>query len=185
MNKSYDDALAPFIFDEGYVMLPYILPAIKQVVRYKDFSFFAKENFHVSILCVKKYAPLFAQKREIDEEEAISYLIEAVVAATQKYPISLIAFTDGIRIASKEERATLLVMCSFKHIDELFQEIRNTLNIDIPTQPTHITLYTLKDGKPIGISSQKELQTLTCPILDPELEEIKEAINYSQCNLLI
>ena len=48
-------------------------------------------------------------------------------------------------------------MVEMPKIEDLFNEIRNN-GINIPTQPTHITLYTLQPEAGIGLTSQNQIE---------------------------
>ena len=64
-------------------------------------------------------------------------------------------------------------MVDLKGVEGLFQYLQQKHNIDFPTQPTHVTLYTLQPEAGIGILSQEQLETDSILVEVPELASLK------------
>ena len=64
-------------------------------------------------------------------------------------------------------------MVSLENIDELFDFLRSKHGVDFPTQPTHITMYTLQPEAGIGILSQAELARDSVTVDVPTLVNVE------------
>ena len=58
-------------------------------------------------------------------------------------------------------------MCRVEGAEEFFSELSRTLGSPIEVPPTHITLYTLRNGWPIGIYNKQRLDGVTRKLTNP------------------
>lgn len=70
-------------------------------------------------------------------------------------------------------------MCRVEGAEEFFSELSRTLGFPIEIPPTHITLYTLRNGWPIGIYNRQRLNEVTRKLTNPETHEIGKHIGLT------
>jgi len=163
-------------YDSGYVGLPYALPEIAQEIEIDGEILVAKPEFHMSILSIKKYGPMLAEKEGITAkaaEERVLFEASKLLAANS---ITIKYFKNELRLAEEREKKTIIIMCEANGADELFVGIRRALNLEITTQPFHVTLYTRDVG--IGLTSEQEVDDQTRLLTTEESERVKKAINF-------
>lgn len=158
-------------YDNGYIALVNIeLENAPDKITVNGDELLKKSEFHVSIMAIKNLAPLL----EPDSAEKASELLKQDFldfAATKD--LTSLTLTAKYRLVTRDERATIVAMVDLKGVEGLFQYLRQRHNVDFPTQPTHITLYTLQPEAGIGILSQEQLETSSIPIEVPELASLK------------
>ena len=140
-------------FDQGYVMLPLVLPIgglNKNIVLFGD-TYHLKKEFHVSLLSTKN----LTRKYSISEEESLDFFR----GFTLSKDLINVHYLPEYRIATHVDgRKSIIQIVSIENYDLFFQELRKYFEIEIPTQPLHITIYTLDGGNGIGISSPEEME---------------------------
>lgn len=165
----------------GYISLPVTLePWPKAGTIYVDGeTLLLKKEFHVSILSVKRYAPFLAKKTGQSVEEAFAELAKETGSYLRlsSMPFGLDKIRDEFRIASEEPKKSALVMCDVVGIERLFDFVRQRFKLEIPTQPTHVTLYTRNDGKGIGLVNDEEMAVLSRPATAEEATVLRQAID--------
>src|SRR3989344_1181504 len=83
---------------------------------------------------------------------------------------------DELRIVEEKDRKTIVRMCIVEGADEFFEQLGRWLGFPIEVPPTHITLYTLQNGWPIGIYSRQRLDEITRKLSNPETHDIGRLI---------
>jgi hypothetical protein len=166
-----------YYFSGGYVGLHYPLHRIAPSVEIDGEKLLAKLEFHLSIFSVKRYAPRLAEKISISVEEAERRIIVESGKLLSRRPLR-IRFKDELRLAEESGKKTIVIMCAADGIEEFFIDMRRAFGLDIPTQPTHMTLYTRADGLGIGLVSEQEVNALTRSVTAQESESIKKAIRF-------
>lgn len=126
-----------------------------------------KDSFHMSIHCIKDTRGAYP---EISTQEVQDHFDNFV----SKNPIHLKNLKPELRYCTQGEKRTIVVMVESENINEYFLDLNKTFNINVPTQPTHITLYTLQPNKGIGLTSPKDLDEKTTIIRNEILEEALE-----------
>jgi hypothetical protein len=91
-----------------------------------------------------------------------------------KNDFSFLRFNGEFRLAKSEDRETIVARCEVTNLDKFTASLSGTLGIEIPPQPTHVTLYTLQPDLGIGLNSSVEIETKSAVIEVPE--EIRAAI---------
>lgn len=167
-------------FGSGWIGLPYGMPTIAPTIEVDGEELAAKPEFHMSILSVKKYAPILAEKLGIILEKAEEKILEESNRLLIEKPISISEFMDELRVAEEREKKTVIIMCKTNGTDEFFVGMRKALEIEIPTQPFHVTLYTRPNGPGIGLSSAQEVAEQTRLLTGDEKETVKTAINFDR-----
>ena len=156
-------------------MLPVGLPPIASEITLGDQKFVVKDEFHVTLLWLPAVQELVVKDKKSEEE-----LLKTVVKIFHRTDVSFDQFLDDIRLAQHKNAKTIVIMCRLKGIDQFFVELRKALKIDVPTQTTHVTLYTLENGIPIGINNKEQLAGRTRKLTDRDLEIVKKAIGFNR-----
>ena len=153
--------------DNGYISL-----IIKNFVTSPDEitvsqkTLLRKSEFHVSLLALKNILPLV---NAVDASVSEDDLVQDFLDYQKDVELSEYNLTSQLRYVSRGERETVIIMVDVPNLGRLFDKLRAKYNVDLPTQPTHITLYTLQPETGIGILSNDELQRDSKSIEIPEL----------------
>ena len=136
--------------EQGYLALlreNYDLPETFEI----EGEVFKKKNeFHVSLLCVKNILKI---KPEIEEE-----ILKSFCEFIQINEIKFEDFTEEFRLAKDGERKSVVAMCHVSNLDKFNDYLSEKIGLKIPKQPTHITIYTLEPNVGVGLNSQEELE---------------------------
>ncbi len=154
----------------GYISLPVPKPGgLPAAITFKDKTYYLKDEFHISLVCVKKLAPTVAGMPAKTAEEKILHLFKEYA---KDHPLDSYDLTDDIRLVTKDVRQALVVMVNVEGLTGLFGFINERLGTDFGIQPAHITLYTLQPGEGIGILDSDELETIAATAEIPGLAEL-------------
>ena len=156
--------------DKGYVYLPIKrMPELPRVINIDGNNLTLKSSFHVSLICIKDLIPKY--QRENLEEEIIKSFCEFV----SENDISFVKFTGEFRLARFQERKAIVARCEVSNLENLSRHLSEKLSIEIPMQPTHVTLYTLQPDLGVGLNSFEELESKSETINAPV--EIRNILN--------
>lgn len=158
-------------YDEGYVSLGnLLLPGLPESIEVEGDTLVRKGEFHISLVCVKRLAPLI---KPDDEEAARVELVEHFQRISTDLPLNKYKLLREFRVVERDDRKTLVVMAQVPGIERLFDRLRKIYpSVDIPTQQPHITLYTLPEGRGIGLISKEEVEKLSHIVQVPELKNL-------------
>ena len=129
-------------------------------------TLYRKSEFHVSLLALKNLLPLI---NAVDASVSEDDLVQDFLGYQRNFELSEYGLTSQLRYVMRAERETVVVMVDVPNLDGLFKELREKYRLNLPTQPTHVTLYTLQPEKGIGILSSGELERDSKPIEIPGL----------------
>jgi len=141
----------------SYISLPIDSPDLPKEIVVDGISLSLKEELHVSLFCVKNVLSKYKNLTEEEIEKAFCEFISS-------NDISFLKYTGEFKIASFEERKSVVGLCEISNLEKLFKHMREKLNIEINTQPTHVTLYTLQSNKGIGLNNQNDIEEKTSEI---------------------
>ncbi|MFZ1812485.1 MAG: hypothetical protein WAU02_03145 [Candidatus Saccharimonadales bacterium] len=151
--------------DDGYIALvDIVLQELPETIHVGALALTKKSEFHVSLMALKHLMPLLG----VSEDELVHDFLEF----QKDHPLIDFALTSEFRLVRRHERASVIVMVDMPEIEKLFVFLRAKYRRDIPTQPTHITLYTLQPETGIGIFSNEALQRDSQRIDVPELDRL-------------
>lgn len=143
-------------YDNGYISLVNIvLPGLPIKLKVNEFELLLKSEFHISLICVKRIAPLIDNQKASEIEAEIETFFKDFI---KTIPLTDYNVSDVYRLVQREERVTLVVMVDVPGIKQFFEALEAKYGIELPLQPTHITIYTLQPEAGIGILSIEELE---------------------------
>jgi hypothetical protein len=158
-------------YDHGYISLVEIqLGNMPEQIVVEGNSLFRKEEFHVSIMAIKNLAPLL---NSTNSEEAAERLKDSFLEFEKTHNLTKFNLTGQFRLVKRDERITVVAMVELEGVEELFAFLREKHGVEFPTQPTHITIYTLQPEAGIGILSEDEMKRDSITVELPELANIQ------------
>jgi hypothetical protein len=160
-SRNYICGGSTFTYSKGYIGLPLEVGELPESIVVKGETLLRKTLFHVSLLCVKD---LLAKKSDIEQE-----VLTAFCSFVLEKDIAFLRYTGEFRFAQDGERKTLIALCEVAGLEAFFAGLSEKLGIDIPPQPTHVTLYTLQPDIGIGLNSLEDMLTKSVLIDAPFL----------------
>lgn len=161
-----------YIYEGGYIALPISLPnSLSATVTHDDNVYHLKDEFHISLVCVKRLQEMVANVDAKTAEEKILHLFKEY---SMNNPVNSYTLSKEVRHVMKDERQTLVLMASVNGLSKLFDFINERLGTQFDTQPAHTTLYTLQPNKGIGILDRNELDSMTTVASVPEIDVVIE-----------
>jgi hypothetical protein len=82
---------------------------------------------------------------------------------------------SGFRLASREERRTLIVEARVDGLEGLYARLSEGVGLALPIPPANATLYSAPGGKAIGLASKDELERLSRTLTRAERAELVAA----------
>ncbi|MDO8481721.1 MAG: hypothetical protein Q7S75_01395 [bacterium] len=138
-----------------------LFDAFPVTVDWNGKIFQKKDEFHITLIHAQPH----------DESKLALFFTRFI----ENNPVGLISFKDDFRHAVRGDEETILMRCLVSNIETLFQKILDETSIDLPVQPTHVTLYMFKSKTGISIDSEYEMQRLSqiyIPTLDKAFEQV-------------
>jgi hypothetical protein len=129
-----------------------------------------KSEFHITLVSSGRIAQLLDPGRAVELEAEIAQAFQSFI---QKQPLENYEVFHSFRFVQRGDRKTIIAMASVDHLEDFFTELREKYQKDIPSQPTHTTLYTLQPDQAIGLLSDNELATDSKPIEVAGLERLQ------------
>jgi hypothetical protein len=158
-SRNYICGGTKFIYSKGYIGLPVTVERLPETVSVEGQELLCKSTFHVSLLCVKELL-----LRKPDFEEAV---LDFFCAFSKANDISFVAFSGEFRFAQDGDRKTLVALCKVSNLEKFFVELSAHLGVEVPPQPTHVTLYTLQPELGIGLNSKADMASKSVPVEAP------------------
>ncbi len=151
--KNYICNSEKYISSKGYIHLPVqINGSLPKTVFIDGNNLSLKSSFHVSLICTKELVAKYG------DESLEQKIVKRFCDFVSKEDINFIKFTGEFRLAILEERKTVIARCEVSNLENFTKELSKDLGVDIPTQPTHVTLYTLQPDMGIGLNSFEVLE---------------------------
>lgn len=147
-------------YDKGYIALWCEDYDIPDTIEIDGDTLTKKDHFHVSLLCVKNILEVNPDV----EEEVLKHFCDF----SKKYEIKFESFTKEFRLATREERKSVVVMCKVSNLDTFAEFLAEKLGLPVAVQPTHVTIYTLQHNMGIGLNSPEELEEKSNIVEVPE-----------------
>lgn len=166
MGNTYICGSDRFFYGAGYLALSVDVGNLPDTFVVEGQQLQKKSSFHVSLLCIKSLPGVNAEL----EKKTLDFFCTFV----QENMVSFVRYTGEFRYAQYEERKSVIALCEVSNLARFFKELGKELGIEIPPQPTHVTLYTLQPEIGIGLNTRAEMDEKSLPIEPPE--EIKAAL---------
>jgi len=170
----------PLAFSGGSVCMPLDIEMPQKQIEFRDKTFYLKEEFHCTLVSVKCIMAELIEKHGREGGPLKRQILGEVEAARQQSEPVFVEFKDELRYVIKEDNQSIVIMVNIAKLEPIFKRLRNKYQIDIPSQPTHVTLYSIIPNKGIGIPSPKALETITELIQGNELEQLKADIGFEK-----
>jgi len=154
----------------GYICLavknPINLPA---QIEIDGKILFKKDELHISLMALKHLVPMInIGTNNVSEDDLVQDFLDyqSTTDLSQFQPSNIFHYVK------RDERESIVIMADVPNLEGLFEMLRAKYGVDLPIQPTHITLYTLQPEAGIGILSQNELERDSKRVDLPELKLI-------------
>lgn len=176
--------VALFKEEKGGALLEVTLPALKGQIEFQGKKFVLKPEFHVTLVGFAAKLDKKAKEAAMTRGEAMSntqageQVKQALVKAAEGRTFK-VSFLPETRRAKKGEFETIIKMCQVEGLSEYLHAVEAELGLaqgSIELPPTHTTVYTLENGQGIGVSNQAQLNELTTPLMEDEVEELRKAV---------
>ncbi len=154
------DIREPYRFGKGYITLPVSLDSysLPETMMWNGSTLLKRDTFHVSLVCVKEIAPVLANKKGVTLSEAEDQIVLLFNQYVTEKPIEFLSFKPELREAREGEKQSIVILCKVSNLEAYFKLLNETFDLEIPVQPTHITLYTFQKNVGIGIISDEEMK---------------------------
>lgn len=137
-----------------------------------------KSEFHITVISSNN--EIARQLKGLNPEalsnNASERQAKQVVSTTAEGKSFKVKLGDEIRVVQVDDKKTIVRMVEVEGIEEFFQELETKLGFSIERPPTHTTLYTLENGKSIGIHNQDELRKITQDLTHADSQKLKKAL---------
>jgi hypothetical protein len=159
-------------YDNGYIGLitPFDTDAFPKTIDINNQELSLKSEFHISLINAGKVAALIDKNKQQQIENEI---VEEFKDFITKLSLENYKVTKKFRFVERDERKTIIVIAEVPNLDKFFEKLRQKYGKDIPSQPTHITLYTLQPERGIGIFSENELNNESRQIELTEFDNLR------------
>lgn len=150
-------------YGSGYLQLINLsLGKLPETIELEGEELIIKNEFHISLVWVGKLSEMVDKQ---NKEKIKKEMIEDFERFTEKYSLKDYELTKELRLVRKGSQKTIIVMAKVPHLKTFFDQLSLKYGLELPYQPTHITLYTLPTDKiGIGILSEEELNDFSEPI---------------------
>lgn len=168
MKNNYICKNKQYKFNHHTISLPIIIDDLPDKLQINKESLSLKSSFHVSLVCIGK----IIEKNKIFLDNFENKIINDFCEFTKNTNIQIIKYTD-FRLATDKERRSLIVMCEVSNLNNFFNLINKKYSLNIETQPTHLTLYTLQPDLGIFLTNTQDIKNMTKLIDVPKNISIK------------
>ena len=152
-----------YIFKKRTIALPVSLENLPQKVKIDGYELLLKSSFHISLVCIGK----IIEKHNVSIPDFENLIIKDFCEFIENHDVSLVGYRDEFRIATQNERKSVVMMADISNLNDFFDLINQKYNLDIEVHPTHVTLYTLQPDIGIFITDSDDLKQLTRKIKNP------------------
>jgi hypothetical protein len=157
-------------YDYGYIfLLVKHFVGLPVQIKIDGKTLFKKDEYHVSLMDLEhlvSFIKVGTDTDSVSEDDLVNDFLDyqSTTDLSQFQP------TNIFRYVKRDGVETVITMVDMPNLEGLFEKIRVKYGVDIPTQPTHITLYTLHPEVSIGILSQSELERYSEQVYLPDLK---------------
>ena len=145
-------------------------------IEIKKQKFYSKNNFHISLLYIDKYALVLANAKNISVKKATSEITKISKQFLSQNSIEFKKLSPDIRLVSKDSQSSIIVMVKLLGINKFSKYLTTELGIKVESPSTHVTLFTSKNSTGIGVDDKNDLDNLTTPLNKDNREIVKKSI---------
>ncbi len=161
----------PYSYENKYIALNLpVRDGMPKTISVGGYELLLKSEFHISLI---KVSYVLGQINASNPQATEDEIVELFAQFIKKQPLDTYKPLKQFRFVQLDERKTLVGVVDVPHINEFFELLRSTYATNIPTQATHITMYTLQPEAGIGILSQEQMDRDSLPVELPEFENIQ------------
>lgn len=125
-------------------------------LEFESEKFVVKPEFHITLLSVQYIAEIIDKN---DAEKLQFEIVDEFYKFTEEFPLTEYKLLNDIRLVTVGDHKTIVILVKLKNIEKLFGSLEKKYQKTLPSQPTHITLYTLStDIFGVPIFSYEELK---------------------------
>lgn len=158
-------------YGHGYLAFANIqLQGLPEAIEVDGERLLRKSEFHISLACLKRLAPLVNPDDPSAVEAEMVELFEDFILTE---PLDDFELLPEFRYVERDERAAVVVMVYVPGLLGYFDVLRERFGTELPDQPTHISLYTRQPDAGISISSATDLANDTRVVKVPALAKIQ------------
>lgn len=168
----------PYRFGHEIIYLPLeaaLFAALPNVIQHGEENLLKKTEFHVSLISMEEVILTVGATADIRHKEIAASVFALFNAFVAKTPLKVARLSDDVRFAIDREKKAILVRSVVSHLDEFFAQINKAYGVNVPVQPTHVTLYTLQPNVDIGITTEGQLnqyERIDVPQINRAIENV-------------
>jgi hypothetical protein len=160
-------------YGHGYLAVADIqMQGLPETVEFDGEQLLRKTEFHISLACLKRLAPMINPDQPSIAEAEMLRLFQGFILSE---PMNNFELLPELRYVERDKRATIVVMTAVPGLIGYFDLLRQHFDTELPDQPTHISLYTRQPDAGISISSAEDLASDTRIVIVPELGGLRVA----------
>ena len=159
-----------YTYGRGYIILSELnIDNIPESIHIEGLSLVKKSEFHITLVAANRLAKLINPE---DSERVEIEITDKFKEFVKENPIENFELTHEFRLAQKGEKKTVVAMVGIENLTSFYDELRQSYGEEIPTQPAHITLYSLEPEEGISLSSPADLDINTSVVDIPVLNDV-------------
>ncbi len=156
--------------------LPVTLSGLPDSIEVKGEKLLIRSSFHISLVCIGK----IIEKQQVSDAHFTQSVIEDFNDFTNTHEIELIRYLDEFRLATEDNKRSVVVRCEVSNLDLFFEHLNKKYKLSLETPPAHVTLYTLQPDIGIFLVDSADIENLTVLIPAPvSLETLDQSILLS------
>jgi len=174
---------ASYEYGEKVVMQPLSgqLTDLPPQVTIGDIEYPRRTHFHTTLVSVHRVAAQLMDRRGVTSTAAEELALATVGALLAQTKPLLAQYLPDVRVVTDpgRSRQTIVIRAQVDHLTEFFAALGHQLELDLPLQPSHVTLYAAGD-LPIGIWSEAQMDDTSRPLTPAELADWQHTINTQE-----
>ncbi len=151
------------------IVLPIEIKGLLSEIIIDGKTFFVKrsDSLHISLVCIGE----IISKHGIVVQNFKQKVLKDFCEFVKENDIKFLKCRDEFRHVKRDEMESIIVMCDVSNLDKFFKIINAKYNLNIQTQTTHITLYTMQELG-IFVTDSQDIANMT-KLIDVPLEVYK------------
>lgn len=173
-NVSWDRPVTKLFHGELWSILPVSIKGLPDTIEFDGKQLNVKPNnqFHVSLINGNYVSEVVGGNRS-DEE-----LTNAFERSYRDVNVAPVSIGPELRSCHFNEKQSIVIMCEVAGLNEVFENLKQQLRVQLERPPTHLTLY--DKGKGIALSTQQQLRERSKVVTGSVLKKLKADMNYER-----